>query len=63
MTLTLRAITAARKIVVFATGSAKAEAIHDALRNEDSELPVALATLGEAAVTFLLDQEASSKLA
>jgi 6-phosphogluconolactonase len=63
MTLTLRAITAARKIVVFATGSAKAEAIHDALRNEDSELPVALATLGEAAVTFLLDKDAAAKLA
>lgn len=62
MTLTLRAITAARKIVVYATGRAKAEAIHDALRNEDSELPVALATLGDAAVTFLLDPEAASKL-
>ena len=62
MTLTLRAITAARKIVVYAAGSAKADAIHDALRNEDSELPVALATLGEAAVTFLLDPEAASKL-
>ena len=62
MTLTLRAITAARKIVVYATGRAKAEAILDALRNEDSELPVALATLGDAAVTFLLDPEAASKL-
>jgi 6-phosphogluconolactonase len=62
MTLTLRAITAARKIVVYATGSAKADAIHEALRNEDSELPVALATMGDAAVTFLLDQEAASKL-
>ena len=62
MTLTLRAIAAARKIVVFATGAAKADAIHDALRNEDSELPVALATLGDTAVTFLLDAEAASKL-
>jgi 6-phosphogluconolactonase/glucosamine-6-phosphate isomerase/deaminase len=49
--------------VVFATGSAKADAIHDALRNEDSELPVALATLGEAAVTFLLDRDAAAKIA
>lgn len=62
MTLTLRALSAARRIVVYATGSAKAEAILDAVRNEDSELPVALATLGEAAVTFLLDPEAASKL-
>jgi 6-phosphogluconolactonase/glucosamine-6-phosphate isomerase/deaminase len=62
MTLTLRAITAARKIVVYATGAAKADAVHDALRNEDSELPVALATLGNAAVTFMLDPEAASRL-
>jgi len=62
MSLTLRAITAARKIVVYATGAAKAEAIYDALRNEDSELPVALATMGGAMVTFLLDPEAASKL-
>ena len=62
MTLTLRAITAARRIVVCATGAAKADAIHDALRNEDSELPVALATLGGAAVTFLLDKDAASRL-
>ena len=62
MTLTLRAITAARKIVVYATGAAKADAIHDALRNEDSELPVALATMGVASVTFILDEEAAAKL-
>jgi len=62
MTLTLRVLTAARKIVVFATGLAKAQAIHDALRNEDSELPVTLATMGDAEVTFLLDPEAASKL-
>jgi len=62
MTLTLRALTAARKVVVFATGEAKAAAIHEVLRNEDSELPVALATMGDGAVTFLLDSEAASKL-
>ena len=62
MTLTLRALTAARKVVVFATGEAKAAAIHEALRNEESELPVALATMGDGAVTFLLDSEAASKL-
>jgi 6-phosphogluconolactonase len=62
MTLTLRAITAARSVVVYATGLAKADAIHDALRNEDSELPIALATMGEGAVTVLLDPAAASKL-
>jgi 6-phosphogluconolactonase len=62
MTLTLKALTAARRIVVFATGEAKAEAIRDALGNQESELPVALATMGDGAVTFLLDPEAASKL-
>ena len=63
MTLTLRALTNARRIVVFASGAAKAAAIADALGNEDSELPVALALMGEAAVTFLLDPAAASKIA
>jgi 6-phosphogluconolactonase len=61
-TLTLRAVTAARRIVVFATGPAKAEALGDALGNEDSELPVALATMGAGPVTYLLDPEAASKI-
>jgi 6-phosphogluconolactonase len=62
MTLTLKTLTAARRIVVFATGDAKADAIRDAIANEDSELPVALATMGAGAVTFLLDPAAASKL-
>jgi 6-phosphogluconolactonase len=62
MTLTLKALTSARRIVVFATGSAKASAVADALLNEDSELPVALATMGDAPVTFLLDPAAASGL-
>jgi 6-phosphogluconolactonase len=61
-TLTLRALTAARRIVVFAAGPAKAEALGDALGNEESELPVALATMGEGPVTFLLDPAAASKV-
>jgi 6-phosphogluconolactonase len=62
MTLTLRTLTAARHIVVFASGKAKAEAIQDVLGNEESELPVALATMGDTLVTFLLDPEAASKI-
>ncbi len=62
MTLTLRTLTAARRIVVFATGQAKAEAVEDVLMNEESELPVALATMGDAPVTFLLDPEAASRI-
>jgi 6-phosphogluconolactonase len=62
MTLTLRTLTAARRILVFATGSAKSAAIADAIGNEDSELPLALATLGSAPVTFLLDPDAAAAL-
>jgi len=62
MTLTLKALTAARRMVVFAAGRAKAEAIEDVLAKEESELPVALATLGSGPVTFLLDPAAASKL-
>jgi 6-phosphogluconolactonase len=62
MTLTLRALTAARRIVVFAAGSAKSGAIRDALKNEDSELPLALATLGSGPVSFLLDPDAAGGL-
>jgi 6-phosphogluconolactonase len=62
MTLTLKSLTAARRILVFATGSAKSAAISDAVGNEDSELPLALAMLGSAPVTFLLDPEAAAAL-
>jgi 6-phosphogluconolactonase len=59
MTLTLRALTAARRTVVFAAGAAKAAAIRDVLDNEDSELPLALATMGNGPVTYLLDPDAA----
>jgi 6-phosphogluconolactonase len=62
MTLTLKAIAASRRVVVFAAGPAKSAAIADALKNEDSELPVALVTLGDAPVSFLLDPEAAAGL-
>jgi 6-phosphogluconolactonase/glucosamine-6-phosphate isomerase/deaminase len=48
--------------VVFATGEAKAGAIRDVLLNPESELPVALATMGDGPVTFLLDPAAASKI-
>jgi 6-phosphogluconolactonase len=62
MTLTFRALTAARRVVVFAAGAAKSAAIADAVNNEDSELPLALATMGEAPVSFLLDPAAAGGL-
>jgi 6-phosphogluconolactonase len=63
MTLTLKALTAARRVVVFATGTAKAKVIAEVLADDESELPLALATMGEAPVTYLLDPEAASQLA
>lgn len=62
MTLTFKAITAARHVVVFAAGTEKSAAVSDALKNEDSELPLALATLGDAPVSFLLDPAAAAGL-
>ena len=62
MTLTLKALTAARHMVVFASGSAKSRAIADAVNDEDSELPLALATLGQGPVSFLLDPDAAAGL-
>jgi 6-phosphogluconolactonase len=61
-TLTLRALTAARRIVVFATGPTKAGALGEALGDEESELPAALVTMGDGPVTFLLDPAAASKI-
>jgi len=61
MTLTLKTLTAARRTVVFAAGASKAGAIADVLSNDESELPLALATMGNGPVTFLLDPEAASK--
>jgi 6-phosphogluconolactonase len=62
MTLTLRAITRARRVLVFAAGAEKSAAIADALNNEDSELPLALAMLGDGPVSFLLDPAAAAGL-
>jgi 6-phosphogluconolactonase len=62
LTLTLPVLTAARSIVVFAIGGSKAGAIQEVLGNDESELPLALATMGAGQVTFLLDPEAASKL-
>lgn len=62
MTLTLKVLTAAHRIVVFATGAAKAGAIRGSLKDEESELPLALAMMGDAPVTMLLDPAAASGL-
>jgi len=62
MTLTLPVLTAARQLVVFAAGDEKGGVIGEAFGDDESELPLALVTLGGAQVTFLLDPAAASKL-
>jgi 6-phosphogluconolactonase len=59
ITLTLPALTAARHVVVFAAGAAKSPAMQDVLENDESDLPVALATMGDGPTTFLLDTAAA----
>jgi 6-phosphogluconolactonase len=60
MTLTLKVLTAARRVVMFAAGRSKAGAILTALGDEESELPAALALMGEGVTTVLLDPAAAS---
>jgi 6-phosphogluconolactonase len=62
MTVTLPVLRAAREIVVYATGAAKAQAIADALKGRDSKLPLALVLSRGASATILLDAEAASAL-
>ena len=52
--------TAARRVVIFAAGRSKAGAVLAALSDEESELPAALALMGEGAATVLLDPAAAS---
>ena len=61
MTLTLKVLTAARRVVLFASGRSKAGAVLAALADEESELPAALALMGEGPVTVLLDPAAASQ--
>lgn len=63
LTLTLPVLTGARRVVVFAAGATKADVIRESLGDGESELPLALATMGDAQVTYLLDPDAASKLA
>jgi 6-phosphogluconolactonase len=60
MTLTLKVLTAARRVVIFASGRSKAGAVLEALGDEESELPAALVLMGEGATTVLLDPAAAS---
>jgi 6-phosphogluconolactonase len=62
LTLTLPALAAARTIWIVALDASKASAVRDAIENERSPLPVALAARSGPPATFFLDREAASAL-
>jgi 6-phosphogluconolactonase len=62
LTLTLPMLTAARLVLIAATGNAKAEVVRRALQDADSSLPVARVTRRAHQVAFLLDDAAASRL-
>ena len=61
LTLTLAVLTAARLVVVAASGSRKGAVVREALEREDSALPVSLLARGARRLLFLLDVEAGRK--
>jgi 6-phosphogluconolactonase len=62
LTLTLPALTAARRVVVFATGRAKAPIVRAAVDAADARLPLVRIVRDAPAVTILLDPDAASAL-
>ena len=62
LTLTLPALANAREVVVVATGASKAEVVREALEDETSLLPLALAIRCARAATVILDEAAASML-
>jgi 6-phosphogluconolactonase len=62
ITLTLPALAAARRLVIPAFGASKADAVHEAVENPDSPLPVARTARRAQRVVFLLDPAAAGRL-
>lgn len=62
LTLTLPALAAAKELVVVATGEAKARVVREALEDEQSRLPLALALRAAQHATVILDEPASALL-
>ena len=60
--ITLPVLAASRRVVVFARGREKADAVRAALAEPTSGLPVALLARAASAVSFLLDADAASRL-
>lgn len=62
LTLTLPALASAREVVVVATGAAKAAVVREAIEDEASLLPLALALRVSRKATVILDDAASLEL-
>jgi 6-phosphogluconolactonase len=62
LTLTLPVLAGSSRVIVFAMGRTKADAVRSALREPGSVLPIALLARAAGASTFLLDREAASRL-
>jgi 6-phosphogluconolactonase len=63
LTLTLPALANAREVVVVATGASKAAVVREALEDETSLLPLALAIRCARKATVILDEAAAASLA
>lgn len=62
LTLTLPALVLSRRLVVFASGRAKASVVRAALNDPESRLPVASVARTAGAATFLLDPDAAEEV-
>ena len=62
LTMTLPALAAARRLVVYASGEGKAAALREAIEDTRSELPLARVLRAAADATILLDRGAASTI-
>jgi 6-phosphogluconolactonase len=62
LTLTLPMLTSAERVIVMALGASKAAAMHEALEQKDSQLPVSLVLRRTLRPLVLLDEEAGSRV-
>jgi 6-phosphogluconolactonase len=62
MTLTMPILTSAQRLIVMALGKSKAAVMLEALRHDDSQLPVSLTLRRASRALVLLDEEAGARL-
>jgi 6-phosphogluconolactonase len=62
LTLTMPMLTGAARVIVMAMGESKAAVMHQALRREDSTLPIAIVLREATSSLVLLDEDAGARL-